>query len=172
MSKKAICLWSLWIGAMVAGFVFVYLVSPLGEYGLLWMSFVSMPLFFAGGAKRSEFLSYSACNCVGVVWGICYLYLIGIFAGLGFSGSLATMFTVCIVTPACCMAHMLTPDRFLLNKLAATFGAIACVFSQNGTLLIPTAATLVAGVFAGLLCMEGRQFFVRDDIPKTVPAEE
>lgn len=159
MSKKVIVLWSLWIGLMVAGFAFLYLMSPIANHGILWMSFVSMPLYFAAGAERKDLASFCATNCVGIVWGLLYLFLIDVFSRCGLAPPLATAATIIIATPSCCIAHMAVPDKYLLNKLPAAFGAIACVFSQNGQNLVPIALTLLAGVVVALLCKEGLQFF-------------
>ncbi len=163
MSKKVIFLWSLWIGLMVALFAFIYLSSPLASYGLMWMSFVSMPLYFAAGAELKDLASFCATNIVGLAWGLFYLFLIGVFSSLGLAAPLATAATIMIATPSCCIAHMLVPDKYLVNKLAAAFGAIACVFSQNGENLFATGATLIAGVIVGLLCKVGLRFFYKPD---------
>ncbi|MDR1518876.1 MAG: DUF1097 family protein [Planctomycetota bacterium] len=159
MSKKVVVLWCLWIGLVVALFAFAYLASPLAKYGVMWMSFVSMPLYFAAGAELKDLASFCATNIAGLVWGLFYLFLIGVFSKLGLSAPLATAATITIATPSCCIAHMLVPDKYLVNKLAAAFGAIACVFSQNGGNLVPTGLTLVAGVVVGLLCKAGLGFF-------------
>lgn len=166
MSNRVIVLWSLWIGLMVALFALVYLASPLGAYGIMWMSFVSMPLYFAAGAELKDMASFSATNCLGIVWGLFYLLLIGIFSGWGLSGPWATACTIMIATPSCCIFHMLIPDKFLFNKLAAAFGAIACTFSTNGEMLIPVALTLICGVVVGFLCKFGLRFFLKPEVTK------
>lgn len=152
MSKKAMFFWSIWIGVLTGIYVILYLISPLGDYGLIWMTFVALPIFFNGGAKRSDYLPQMVSSCVGVVWGLLMLWGAGVIGILGGTFSMAA--SVAFFTIWSCTL-MILKDKTLINKVPAAFGGISTCFSQAGEHWPIIMLTLCLGVSLGLVCNEG-----------------
>jgi len=148
--------WGIWIGVMTGIYVFLYLNSPLAQYGIIWITFIALPIFFNGGAARQDYFSYFLSNIAGVAWGLIFLFFIAVFANF-MSDVLATALGCLIFTALCCL-HMLVPNKFLFNKVPAMFGGISATFSQGGENVLPVILTLLCGVTLALICNEGRNF--------------
>ncbi len=153
MSTKVTVKWSIWIGACTGVYVWLYLLSPLAQYGIIWVSFIALPIYFNGGAKREEYFHYIFSYITGVGWGVLMLYVTGMFVE-SIGAVNATAIVVAILTAACCF-HMLFPNKLFLNKVPAMFGGISATFSQGGENIGPLMITLVLGTTLGLICNEG-----------------
>lgn len=153
--------WSIWIGVMTGIYVLLYLMSPLAQYGIIWMSFIALPIYFNGGAKPEEYIHYALSSIAGVVWGLIFLFFIGVFADMGMSPAISNALGCGIFTIFCCF-HMLVPDKVLLSKVPAMFGGIAATFSQGGEKILPIMITLVLGVTLGMICGLGTKFLKED----------
>jgi len=160
MSNKFKLNWGIWIGIVTGIYVFLYLNSPLAQYGIIWVTFIALPIFFNGGAQRKDFFAYGVSSILGVVWGLIFLFFIGIFAQV-MNENLATALS-CLIFTACVCLHMMVPDKFLFNKVPAMFGGIAATFSQGGENFIPIMITLVLGDIVAVLCSEGTKFLHPD----------
>lgn len=156
MTVKGKINWSIWIGVWTGIYVLLYLLSPLGKYGIIWCTFIALPIFFNGGAARKDYIAQMVGSCLGVIWG---LIMLGGTSLVSVAGSNAVSCGVFTIT--CCFM-MIFKDKTLLNKVPAMFGGIAACFSQGGQNVIPLMITLCLGVSLGLLCNEGTNFLAED----------
>ncbi len=161
MTVKGKINWSIWIGVWTGIYVLLYLLSPLGQYGFIWCTFIALPIYFNGGAARKDYVPQMLSSIVGVLWGVAMLAFAGRLSiwGLGTAGSNAV--SCGILTITCCFM-MIIRDKLLINKVPAMFGGIAACFSQGGEHLIPLCVTLCLGVSLGLLCNEGTHFIAEN----------
>ncbi len=161
MTAKGMVNWSIWIGIWTGIYVLLYLLSPLGQYGIIWCTFIALPIFFNGGAARKDYIPQMLSSIVGVLWGVAMLTFTGGLSilGLGVAGSNAI--SCGLLTIACCFM-MIIKDKGLINKVPAMFGGISACFSQGGHNIIPVCITLCLGVSLGLLCNEGTHFIAED----------
>lgn len=157
MNSKAKAYWSIWIGIFTGIYVLLYLLSPLGKYGIIWCTFIALPIYFNGGALRKDYIPQMICSCIGVLWGVV------IFAGTNFlsnrfaMGAASSNALSCgFFTITCCMM-MIFKDKTMINKVPAMFGGIAACFSQGAApeKIVPVMITLCLGVTLGLICNEG-----------------
>ncbi|MDK2957306.1 MAG: hypothetical protein PWQ57_2802 [Desulfovibrionales bacterium] len=155
MTNRYLVNWSIWIGFWSGVYVYIYLLTPLAGYGVIWMTFVALPIYFNGGAKREEFVNYAVSAVIGVLWGLAYLYCIGWLVDVGVEAKLSTALVIFVLTTAVCAVHFLMPKALQMKAVPVMFGAIASMFSQNGGKVLPAICTLIGGVFLGLLCNEG-----------------
>lgn len=137
---------ALWMGIWGGLYVFLYSVSPLASYGVMYATYIAFPIYFNGGAKKEEFFNYACSSVLGVVWGLIFLQGIEFFSSLGLSSALAQAVTVCVVTIICAAIHLILLDKTVFNKLPAIFGAVAATFSTGGTKIVPLIITLLLGV--------------------------
>lgn len=157
MTAKAKVYWSIWIGVFTGLYVLLYLLSPLAKYGIIWITFIALPIFFNGGALRKDYIPQMICSCIGVLWGVVIFagttFLLD-KAGIGDAGANAISCGFFTIT-CCCM--MVFKDKTMLNKVPAMFGGISACFSQGAApeKLIPIMLTLCLGVTLGLICNEG-----------------
>jgi len=159
MPKKYLVNWAIWIGFWSGVYVFLYLSSPLGEKGPIWMTFVALPIYFNGGAKPEEYLSYVLSMLIGVAWGVFYLWCIGFLVNLGMPGVPATALVVGVVCAVQCAIHFIPPlSNTPLKVIPIMFGAISMCFSQGGANVGYIAATLFGGLTLALVCGLGTRF--------------
>ena len=67
VTAKAKAYWSIWIGLWTGIYVLLYLLSPLAKHGIIWCTFIALPIFFNGGALRKDYIPQMICSCVGVI---------------------------------------------------------------------------------------------------------
>jgi hypothetical protein len=139
-------------GILCGIYVFVYNYIPITQ--LVWMTFVALPIYFGSGAKREEFPHYLVSVIVGVVWGFIYLKLIGLLAGAGLNLNVTFLLVVGVVTLIMCAIHLCVTQNTWANKLPIMFGAVACMFSQNGQAAGSILLTLIGGLILALAIME------------------
>ncbi len=162
MTKRFLFNWCVWIGLATGVYVVLYILSPLNDYGVVYATFVALPIYFISGAKRGEYLNFAFSGVTGVAWG--WLYLQGIFwmLGLGFSNIVSQGLVCGIVTVICCAFHFIVTPNTPFNKLPAMFGGIAVAFSTGGTKIVPLMITLVLGATLALICNEGTNLLTED----------
>jgi hypothetical protein len=139
-------------GILCGVYVFLYQFIPITN--LLWMTFVALPIYFGAGAKREEFPHYLVSLAVGILWGFIYLKGIGLLAGAGLSLGVTLLLVVGIVTLVMCAVHLCLTGSTWANKLPIMFGAVACMFSQNGEAAGSIFITLAGGLILALAIME------------------
>lgn len=162
MTKRFLWNWSVWIGLVSGIYVFLYVLSPLFEYGVMYATFTALPIFFTAGASRSEYFHYAASNVIGVGWGLIYIGCITILTGWGLSTAPAQGLAVAVCTVACCAIHFIPLGNTWLNKPAAMFGAISATFSTGGAKWGALIITLMLGVTLALVCNEGSKLLTED----------
>ncbi|MDR2503456.1 MAG: DUF1097 domain-containing protein [Deltaproteobacteria bacterium] len=159
MSVRYLVNWAIWIGVLSGFYVYLYLQTPLAPYGIIWMTFVALPIYFTGGAKPEEYLSYVLSMLVGVIWGLFYLFCIDRLIAWGMAGDLATALVVAVVCSVQCAVHFIPPlSKTPLRVVPIMFGAISMCFSQGGEKAVPVALTLLGGLTLALCCGLGVRF--------------
>lgn len=162
MPAKYLVNWATWIGMMSGIYVYVYLQTPLAPYGVIWMTFVALPIYFTGGANPSEYLSYSLSMLVGILWGSFYLLCIEKAIAFGVPADLATALVVGIVCAAQCAIHFVPMANTPIKVVPIMFGSVSMCFSQGGTNLVPIALTLFGGLTLALVCGLGTRFLTAE----------
>jgi hypothetical protein len=155
MTNRFFINWSIWIGFWSGVYVYIYLLSPLGSSGVIWMTFVALPIYFNGGAKREEFSNYFVSVIVGALWGLGYLYCIKWSINVGIEPKFATALVVFVLTSVLCGLHFVLPRNLQMGIIPIMFGAISMTFSQGGQKVVPVLCTLIGGLILGLVCNEG-----------------
>jgi len=145
MAKRGLFNWSIWIGLWTGLYTLAYILSPLGEYGVMWATYVALPIYFLSGVKKSEFLNYAVSGVTGVGWGLVYITLTSLLISQGMSDLWANGLVCFVVTAVCLIIHFILLDKTPLNKVPAIFGAIASTFSTGGEKILPLMITLVLG---------------------------
>lgn len=146
---------SVWTGSISGLFVMVYLFTPLASYNIIWMAFISVPIFLNAGATKKDFMAYSVSGLLGIGWAVLYLFITGKNMVAGLSMPLANTLTVILCTTLLCILHLIVLPRTWLNNIPIIFGAIASVFSQGGENLIPTFITYFYGIILAMTIAEG-----------------
>ena len=150
--------WCVWIALWTGIYSGVYLlIPPLANSGVIFVTFIALPIFFISGANRKEYPNFAIGNVTGVLWGMFYILLINFLSGdaVGMDGVLATALVCLVITLVCCAFHMIVTPNTVFNKLPAMFGGIAAAFSQWGENIIPLMITLVCGTTLALIMSEG-----------------
>ena len=112
MTVKGKINWSIWIGVWTGIYVLLYLLSPLGKYGIIWCTFIALPIYFNGGAARKDYVPQMASSCIGVIWGLIMIWGTGLVAGTGVAMSNALSCGIFTIT--CCFM-MIFKDNTLVN---------------------------------------------------------
>ena len=162
MTKRFLFNWCVWIGLATGVYTVLYMLSPLSKYGVVYATFVALPIFFISGAKRSEYINFASSNICGVVWGWIYITLIVKMIGLGVNDIVANGIVCGVITVVCCAFHFICTPNTPLNKLPAMFGGIAVCFSTGATKIVPLMITLVLGSTLALICQEGTHLLTED----------
>ena len=152
MSKLGKFYWACWIGIWTAIYVILYLNSPLAQYGIIWITFVALPIFFNGGAKREDFFPQIVSSWLGVAWGLIMLFFAGLWAGIGENLAMAVSVGIFTIASSSCM---ILKNKHLINMVPAAFGGISTCFSQGGNNWWVIGITLTLGVILGTICNEG-----------------
>lgn len=163
MTNKGLFNWTVWISVWSAIYTFLYLISPLAQYGVVYCTFVGLPIYFLSGAKKEEFLNFAISFVTGVAWGWFYIFCINkLVAATGMSSPLASAIVILVVTIVCVGFHFIVTPNTVFNKVPAMFGGISMMFSTGGTKVVPVAVTLVFGVCLAYLCNLGLRFLDED----------
>lgn len=162
MPAKYLINWAIWIGGMSGIYVYVYLQTPLAQYGVIWMTFVALPIYFTGGAKPEDYFSYLLSMLLGVGWGVVYLFFIERTMALGLEADLATAVVVAALCALQCAIHFVPTANTPFRVVPIMFGAISMCFSQGGGNLGPIALTLFGGLTLALICGLGTRFLTSE----------
>ena len=157
MNKKYFINWSIWIGVWSGVYVFLYVLSPLAQYGMLPATFVGLPIYFLSGAKKEEFLDFSLSAVGGVCWALLYLFCIQAMLDAGMSAAVSNGVVVGVLTIALCAIHFILPPPFC-TKIPMMFGAIAFTFITGAAQPVAVMITFVLGICLAFLCNFGIKF--------------
>lgn len=137
------------VAVVVALYCVLYQYLPIKN--LLWMTFISLPIYFGSGAKIEEFGHYFFSMITGIIWGVIYLKGIGYLSGAGVNLAITLFLVVGVVTFILCTLHLAVIGSTWLSKVPMMFGAVAAVFSQNGQNLGSIFVTLTAGLILAVI---------------------
>ena len=156
MTKRYAINWSIWIGIVVGAYAILYTISPLYQYGCMPCTFVALPLFFLGGAKKSEFADFCTSACMGVVWGLIFLWGIGALINYGWPEALANAANIFFWTAVLCAFHFIVNAKTpVFSKVPMMFGGISSTFMLGGENWWVIMITLCCGVLLAFLCQCG-----------------
>lgn len=162
MTKKYACKLALWFGILNGIYCGLYAISPLGKYGLVWVSYVIFPIYILAGAKRKDCVRFSCCAVLGVVWGLIFLGCIAWFSNRGISAALASGLGVAMINTVMLAIHLGFTQKTILNVVPAMFGGVAVTFATGGEHWPVLMITLVLGVLIALASNEGNGFLTED----------
>ena len=150
MSKKATFVWCLGLGLLDGIYCIICSLIPHVQ-SYMWIGFISLPIFFCGGAKLKELPRYFCCATSGVLWGALTLLALGL--GIFSNGSINMLVVVTVVVAICCFVHLglLTEDKLggLFCNCPMVFGGFAAIFSQGIGEIVGVIATLTLGLILG-----------------------
>ena len=155
MNKRYLVIMSIWVGLIVGLYCMLYQFIPFPAKNLIWVTFVSLPIYFGAGAKPQEFPHYFCSMIAGVIWAFIYLGGINWFIQMGVGVPLTMLIVVGVITAVLCAIHLIITANTWFNKLPIMFGTIAVLFHTNGQDLLTVTATLTGGLIVGLLCTVG-----------------
>ena len=135
MSRKAIFWFSLWTSAFSALFYFVYNFLP---FGVGWMMFVCLGVFFGMGLK-----------------------LISLFARMGMNGQASTFLSIVIGTTITMCIHLGPLGNTPLRHMPIIFAGVCLTFSQNGKNILGLVVTFAFGLALCAVCFAGQAVFVK-----------
>ncbi|WFU12890.1 DUF1097 domain-containing protein (plasmid) [Rhizobium sp. CB3090] len=141
----------LWIGATVGLYSFLYALTPLGAAGVLPCTFVALPIFLNGGAKKEEFLGYCSSALLGVGWAAVFIHGIGFGISEGLPPAVSTGLVLFVVTAIICALHLIFTPKGLFSSIPMIFGAVASTFLiglDKWYLIMPT---LLGGILMGYI---------------------
>lgn len=119
----------------------------------MWIGFISLPIYFCGGAKLKELPRYICCSASGVGWGL--LTLAGLGLGIFSNSSVNMLIIVTVVVTICCYVHLglLTEDKLggLFCNCPMVFGGFAAIFSQGSAEWLGVIVTLILGLVLGYI---------------------
>lgn len=149
--NKYLWSYSIWIAVTSGIYALIYLLTPLGTYGLMWMTFVSLPIFFTAGAKTEEIPNYLCSMLAGIIWGIINLWFINLLINTGISAPAANALDLLLITIPCVGLHMTILGKTWLNKVPMVFGGLSMTFSQGGQNVIVIGITLACGILLAVV---------------------
>ena len=158
MDKQQLFAWSIWIGVTVGVFSFAYCYTPIVQLNILFMAFISVPLFLSVGATRQLFPNYFCSAAAGVVWGLIYLFFINKMIAAGYTAPSALLVVVGVCTILCCALHMIVLGKTWFNTVPMIFGALAATFADGGQHPMAVFSILAAGLILALVISEGGSF--------------
>lgn len=155
--NKYLWSYSLWIGLTSGIYLLIYLATPLASYGLAWMTFVSLPIFFTAGAPLNEIPNYICSMIAGLFWGIVNMWIINQLLVLGFTAGMANLIDMIIITIPVGL-HLTILSKTWLNKVPMVFGGLAMTFSQGASNVWVIGITLLCGILLGAIYNLGGKF--------------
>lgn len=150
MSKKACLVWCLCLGLLDGVYCVVCRLIPHVQ-NFMWIGFISLPIYFCGGAKLRDMPKAICCAAAGALWGALTLVVMGL--GLIANSSLNMFVWVTVIVALCCFVHLgLTTENVLggiFSNCPMVFGGFAAIFSQGTGELLWVILTLVLGIVLG-----------------------
>lgn len=150
LSKKAIFVWCFAIGLLDG--IYCILCSYLPHIqNYMWLGFISLPIYFCGGAALKELPRYFCCATSGTLWGALTLLVLGM--GLFANSNVNMLVVVTVLVCICCFVHLglLPEDKAggLFCNCPMVFGGFAAIFSQGIAELPWVIITLTLGLVLG-----------------------
>lgn len=157
MSKKAMILWCIWIGLLDG--IYCWVCAGLPNAGFMWVAFVSLPIFFCGGAEYKTFPTYFCSATSGVLWGSLSLWALGLtsIADPGIN----MLVTLIPIVAILCIVHMVLFPNTVLGNAPMVFGGFASCFGTGGQNSVWVIITLALGLVLGVLITEGGKIITK-----------
>lgn len=157
MTKRYAINWSIWIGIVVGVYAVLYTFSPLYAYGCMPCTFVALPLYFLAGAKKEDFADFCTSACMGVVWGLIFLWGIGkLMTSFGWIEPFANAANIFFWTAVLCAFHFIVNAKTpVFSKVPMMFGGISSTFMLGAENWWVIMLTLCFGVLLAFLCQCG-----------------
>lgn len=157
MSKKAMILWCIWIGLLDG--IYCWVCTGLPNAGFMWVAFVSLPIFFCGGAEYKTFPTYFCSATSGVLWGLLSLWALGL-TGIADPG-INMLVTLTPIVAILCIVHMVWFPNTVLGHAPMVFGGFASCFGTGGQNSVWVIITLALGLVLGVLITEGGKIITK-----------
>jgi preprotein translocase subunit SecG len=125
----------------------------------MWMAFISLPIYFCGGADYKTFPTYFCSATSGVLWGVLSLWAIGL-TGIADAG-VAMLVTLIPIVSVLCIVHMVLFPKTVLGNCPMVFGGYAACFAAGGNDTLLVIITLTLGLVLGVLITEGGKIITR-----------
>lgn len=152
MSKKAMFVWCVGLGLLDG--IYCILCSYLPHIqNYMWIGFISLPIYFCGGAKLEEMPKHFCCAASGIFWGGLTLVVldIGFISNIHLNMLVFVTIVVCIA----CFVHLgvLTENvwKGLFSSCPMMFGGFAAIFSQGLAEWFWVLVTLTLGLIFGCI---------------------
>lgn len=145
MKKYSFC-FAVWMAVVAAIYAVIYLLSPLGSYGLMWMTFVALPIYFTSGANPKEAPNYICSMLAGLVWGLINIWFTNFLLDAGLSAVAANAINLLLMTIVSVGIHLAFLSKTWFNKVPMMFGGLAMTFSQGGSNISVIAITMTCGI--------------------------
>ena len=129
MSRKAIFAFSVWTSVWSAVFYYVYSLLP---FGVGWMMFVCLGVFFGMGLTARDTPALLLSSYAGIAWGQFDFLLIRLFSALGCGGDLASFLAIVLGTTVTMCLHLGPLCRTPLRHMPIIFAGVCLTFSQGG----------------------------------------
>lgn len=165
MNKYFWC-YAVWMAITTGIYAFIYLSTPLGELGIMWMTFVALPIFFTAGAQTNEIPNYICSMFAGIAWGIVDLWFINFLSDIGLSIPVYNALNLLIFTTLCVGLHLTVLSKTWFNKVPMVFGGLAVTFSQNAQNIVGIVITLLCGILLAATYRAGGNYLERKMIGK------
>lgn len=167
MRAKLMFNWGIWMGVVMGIYALVYTLTPLNPHGVMWATFIAMPIFLAGGGKKENILTNTVCGMLGVAWGVIFLKAGELVQSAGVNAALSNFIVTLVVTIVCVWVHGILLGKTPFNALPPVFGGMAAtiassIFTPDGSQLVSLVITMVLGVLGGAACMAGL-LLMKDD---------
>ena len=143
--------WALFIGVSSALWCILYtavesaLALPSADY-VLWMSFVSLALFFSVGDVK-KIPGLCVCEIMGFLWAVLCLWIMGLMGG----GNMATLVGVTVAVALCCAVHMGFAANTAIGYTHVVLGNFAMCFAVGGGNIITEGGANVLVIFISLI---------------------
>ena len=164
MNTKAVIAFSIWTSAWSAVFYHFYNMLP---FGIGWIMFVCLGIFFGMGLTPKHTPSLLLCAYAGMAWGQFDFLLIWIFGLLGMASEASMFLSIVVGTTITMILHLGPLKNTPLRYMPIIFAGVCLTFSQGGGNILGLAVTFAFGMALCAVCFAGQAMFV-----KKWPAEE
>lgn len=118
-----------------------------------WAAFASAAIFFATGAKLKDSIKVAACNAIGLLWGLIFLYVIQLPALQGYSSTLVIFATlgvlgICAILVTSIGIPIICDSASLFGGWAVGVGALGGISVEKWAYIpVDILLSLLVGVF-------------------------
>lgn len=158
MSGKAIFWFSVWTSAFSALFYHVYNLLP---FGIGWVMFVCLGVFFGMGLKPKDTPALLISAYSGMAWGQFDFFLIFLFGLMGMGTAASTFVSILVGTTVTMCIHLGPLSKTPLRHMPIIFAGVCLTFSQGGKNILGLAVTFAFGLALCAVCCAGQMWFMK-----------